>query len=160
MKKLFVLTAVTVLISQFSYAQFKEVPYETKSKLKSGNLILGFINPKNFSLTHWFSVSYVNIGGNSISLTSYTGRVSYKILRNLDLSADLTMQYSPFASLKYGTTGLNKEFQNSLTGIRLSRVSLNYRPAKNVFINLDYVNTPYNFYGNSDPYYLWNYQPW
>jgi hypothetical protein len=156
MKKLLVITAVTILMSQFSFAQFKDIPYETKTKLKSGNLIFGFINPKNFSLTHSFSVSYVNIGGNSISLTSYTGTLSYKILENLKLSADITMQYSPFASLKYGTDALNKDFQNSLTGIRLSRVSLNYKPAKNVFINIDYVNSPYYLYGINDPYYLWN----
>src|SRR6266542_1118995 len=115
MKRIFVITAVTVLMSQVSFGQFKDIPTETKTKLKSGNnLWFGFINPKNFSLTHSLSVQYVTYGGNSISLTSYTGTLSYKILENLKISADVSMQYSPFASLSGATTAMNKDFQNSL----------------------------------------------
>jgi hypothetical protein len=156
MRKIFVITAVIIFVSQISSAQSKDIPTETKTKLKSENLWFGFINPKNFSLKHSFAVQYISYGGNSISLTSYTGTLSYKILDNLNISADLTMQYSPFASLGSASRSINKDFQNSLTGIYLSRVSLNYRPAKNVFINIDYINSPLNSYYWNNHYSLWN----
>jgi hypothetical protein len=156
MRKIFVITTVIVLMSQVLNAQFKDIPTETKTKLKSGNLWFGFINPKNFSLKHSFSVQYMSYGGNSISLTSYTGTLSYKILDNLHISADVTMQYSPFASLGSANASINKDFQNSLSGIYLSRVSLDYRPAKNIFINIDYINSPLNFYHLNNYYSIWN----
>jgi len=70
MRKIFVITAVIFSLSQIMNAQFKDIPAETKTKLKSSNLWFGFINPKNFSLKHSFSVQYMSFGGNSISLTS------------------------------------------------------------------------------------------
>ena len=50
MRKIFVITAVIISLSQIMNAQFKDIPAETKTKLKSSNLWFGFINPKNFSL--------------------------------------------------------------------------------------------------------------
>jgi len=140
------------------YSQFKEIPKETQTKLKSGGLILGFINPKNFSLQHSVNLSYVTFGNSSVSLASYTATMSYKILKNLKLSADVTMQYSPFASLGSNNSVLNKDFQNSFNGLNLSRVSLEYKPAENMFINIDYINNSNNNY-LYDNYYnrYWNY---
>jgi len=146
--------------SNTAYSQFKEIPKETKLKLKSGNgLILGFINPKNFSIEHSFNLSYSSIGDASYSLASYTARLNYKIIDNLKLSADVTMQYSPHASLGANNTSLNKDFQNSLNGINLSRVSLQYKPSENMYINLDYINNSNNFYWYDNNYYnrFWDY---
>lgn len=156
MKKIFVITTLIILISGVSFAQFKDIPSETKNKLKSEKLWFGFINPKNFSLKHSFSAQFISFGGNSVSLTSYTGTLSYKILDNLQISADLTLQYSPFASLYSASKLENQNFQNSLGGIYLSRVSLDYRPAKNIFINIDYINSPYNLFYLNNPYSIWN----
>lgn len=141
------------------YSQFKEIPKDTKVKLKSGSgLIFGFINPKNFSIQHSFNLSYATFGDASYSLTSYTATLNYKILDNLRLSADVTMQYSPFASLGANNTSLNKDFQNSLNGINLSRISLQYKPTENMFINVDYINNN-NLYLYDNYYYnrFWNY---
>jgi hypothetical protein len=154
MKKLSLIAVIIVLLTNFSFAQFKDIPLETKTKLKSGNgLILGFINPKNFSINHSFNMSYMTGGNTSLSIASYTATLSYKILKNLKLSADVSMQYSPYASIGSNNPAINKDFQNSFNGISLSRVSLSYRPAKNMYINIDYVNTrnPYiydNYYNN------------
>lgn len=152
MRKLSIILILSALLGSLSYAQYKEIPYETRVKLKSNNMILGFINPKNFSLRHSFNLSYQTFGSGSYSIASYTGTLSYKILENLNVSADVTMQYSPFANLGSSNSVLNKDFQNSLNGVYLSRVSLNYRPFKNMFINIDYVNNrnsyllPYDYY--------------
>lgn len=161
MRKLSIILIISALLGSLSYAQYKEIPYETRVKLKSNNMILGFINPKNFSLRHSFNLSYQTFGSGSYSIASYTGTLSYKILENLNVSADVTMQYSPFANLGSSNSVLNKDFQNSLNRVYLSRVSLNYRPFKNMFINIDYVNNrnsyllPYDYYFSrwSDIYY-------
>ena len=158
MKKLSIIATVLVLAVSFSYSQFKEIPKETKTKLKSSNLILGFINPKNFSLTHSVNMSYGSYGNASVGLASYTATLSYKVLKNMNVSADVTMQYSPYASISSDPL-VNKDFQNSLNGINLSRVSLNYRPFKNMFITVDYVNlknNPYGYYNNSFYNSYWN----
>jgi hypothetical protein len=144
-----------IIITTVSNAQFKDIPYETKTKLKSNNLILGFINPKNFSINHTFSMSYGTYGDASVSLASYTATLSYQILKNLNISADVTMQYSPFAKIGSQSNAFNKEFQNSFNGINLSRVSLNYRPFKNMFISIDYYNIKNNYLFWDNYYNRW-----
>ncbi len=157
MRKITFTIIMLALFSSFSFAQFKEIPKETQTKLKSNNLIFGFINPKNFSFTHTINMSFITSGDASASITSYTGSLSYKILDNLKLSADVTMQYSPYATLGSSNPLLNKDFQNSLNGIYLSRVSLDYRPFKNVFINIQYVNNKNNNFWFDDYYFSrWN----
>jgi hypothetical protein len=141
------------------YAQFKEIPKETKLKLKSGNgLILGFINPKNFSINHSVNMQFVSSGNSSLSLASYTATLNYQFLKNLNVSADVTMQYSPYASLGLNNSVLDKDYQKSFNGINLSRVSLQYRPAENMFINIDYIDNS-NLYLYDNYYYnrFWDY---
>src|SRR6185295_14572834 len=102
-----------ILTSGISFAQYKGIPKETQTKLKSNNLIFGFINPKNFSMQHSINISYQSFGNSSVSLTSYTNTMSYKIMDNLRVSADVTLQYSPFASIGGLSPLANKDFQNS-----------------------------------------------
>lgn len=154
MRKISIIAVALALFTGLSFSQFKEIPKETKSKLKSGNgMILGFINPKNFSISHSVNMSYMTGGNTSVSLTSYTATLNYKILKNMNISADVTMQYSPYASIGSNNPAINKDFQNSLNGINLSRVSLDYQPFKNMFISVDYVNLKGNPFYNDNNYY-------
>lgn len=160
MKKLSLIAVILALVTGLSFSQFKEIPNKTKTQLKSGSngLILGFINPKNFSITHSFDMSVQTGGNSSVSLASYTATMNYKILKNMNLSADVTMQYSPYASIGSNNPAINKDFQNSLNGINLSRVSLDYQPTKNMYISISYVNHKNSLYGY-DNYYdnpFWN----
>jgi hypothetical protein len=157
MRKITFIIALIAIVSNITFAQYKEIPYETKTKLKSSSgLILGFINPKNFSLTHSFNMSFVSSGNANLSLASYTATLSYNVLKNLKINADVTMQYSPFASIG-GTSAVNKDFQNSFNGINLSRVSLDWRPAKNMYFSFNYINNK-NGYWYNDLNYMnrWN----
>ena len=154
MKKLSLIVVILALVTGISFSQFKEIPNKTKTQLKSGSsgLILGFINPKNFSMSHSFNMSVQTGGNTSMSLASYTATMNYKILKNMNLSADVTMQYSPYASIGSNNPAINKDFQNSLNGINLSRVSLDYQPTKNMYISINYINQKNNLYWN-DNYY-------
>jgi len=159
MRKLALTAVIIALVTGISFSQFKEIPKETQSKLKSGNgLILGFINPKNFSLTHSINLSYQTMGNSNVSLTSYTATLGYKVMDNMNISADVTMQYSPYASIGSNNPAANKNFQNSFNGVSLSRVSLDYKPFKNMFITIDYVNTKNNqyWYDNNYNNRFWN----
>jgi len=152
MKKISILIFALLIMSSISFAQFRDVPLETKNKLKSNNLILGFINPNNFSISHSFNMSFGSSGSSSVSLAAYTATLAYKLNENMHLSADVTMQYSPFASLGSSNSAINKDFQNSFNGINLSRVSFDWKISKNAFLSFNYVNNKNNsYFGN--PYY-------
>lgn len=160
MKKLALTAVILALVTGISFSQFKEIPSKTKTKLKSGSgMILGFINPKNFSISHSFGMSVMTGGNTSVSLASYTATMNYKILKNMNLSADVTMQYSPYASIGSNNPAINKDFQNSLNGINLSRVSLDYQPTKDMMISINYFNTKGSYYGY-DNYHNGYYNPY
>jgi hypothetical protein len=154
MKKVSIIALTIVLLTGISFSQFKEIPKETQTKLKksSSGLILGFINPKNFYLNHSVNLSYQTLGNSSVSLTSYTATLGYKVMDNMNISADITMQYSPYATIGSNNPAINKDFQNSFNGINLSRVSLDYKPFKNMYISIDYVNNKNNLYWYNDYY--------
>ena len=138
--------------SNISFAQYIEVPNQTTQLKNSNGLILGFINPKNFSIQHSFNMSYGSFGNEQVSLASYTATMTYIIRDNMKLSADVTMQYSPFASISGLSASGNRDFQNSFNGINLSRVSFDYKPVKNMFISINYFNNKNNNYN----YWLYN----
>ncbi|MEO6696141.1 MAG: hypothetical protein ABIY50_09490 [Ignavibacteria bacterium] len=152
MKKTIAMMFAFVLISNITFAQFKG--YDDKgpsSYKKSNNLLLGFINPKNFTMKHSFNVSMMTTGQGNISLTSYINTMSYKISDKFDVSADVKFQYSPFASSRLGLNYSNS-IQNNLSGVFLSRASLNYKISDNASFNFqyrrydesDYFNDYYN----------------
>ncbi len=156
MRKISILLAVLVVMINISYAQFIGIPEETKKEIQNNHLILGFINPKNLSFHSSIGMSYNTFGGTSYSLTSYTGTLAYKIRDNMNVSADVTMQYSPYANAGTNNLADNKSFQNYLSGINLSRLSFSWAPAKNFFINFEYLNNKYNnnyFNGYNNFYY-------
>ncbi|MEO8664562.1 MAG: hypothetical protein ABI462_03620 [Ignavibacteria bacterium] len=136
MKKIIVALVVILMSSTLSHAQFKE-PEKTPSYKSTGNLILGFINPNNFTMNHSFNVSMISTGYGNVSLTSYVNSMNYKISDRFNVSADVKFQYSPFASSKFGTSN-STALQNNLSGLFLSRASLNYKISDNSFINFEY----------------------
>jgi len=161
MKKIIVMIFAFALASNITVAQFKG--YDDKgpsSYKKSNNLLLGFINPKNFSMKHSFNVSMMTTGYGNVSLTSYINTMSYKISDRFDVSADVKFQYSPFASSSLGQSYTNS-LQNNLSGVFLSRATLNYKISDNAFINFqyrrydesDYLN---DFYNPFSPYSRYN----
>lgn len=146
MKKIFVMLTALVLISNITFAQFKG--YDDKgpsSYKKSNNLLLGFINPKNFTMKHSFNVSMMTTRTGNVSLTSYINTMSYKISDKFDVSADVKFQYSPFASSSLGQS-YSSSLQNNLSGVFLSRASLNYKISDNASINFQYRRYDENDY--------------
>ncbi|MDZ4710692.1 MAG: hypothetical protein SGI89_00035 [bacterium] len=149
MKKIFAILAVFVLTSQLSFAQFKKYDDKKPSYKSSNNLLLGFINPNNFSMRHSFNVSMMTTAYGNVSLTSYINSMNYRISNKLDVSADVKFQYSPFANSNLGSA-YSTSLQKNLSGISLSRASLNYKISDNAFINFEYREVDESDYFNNN----------
>lgn len=154
MRKITFIWIILAVFVNVSLSQFIGIPDDTKKEIQNNHLILGFLNPKNLSFHSTINMSYNTYGGVSYSLASYTGTLAYKLRDNMNVSADITMQYAPFANLGTNDLAANKNFQNYLSGINLSRLSFNWAPAKNFFINFSYINNKFgNYFNGFDNYY-------
>jgi hypothetical protein len=147
MKKLFLI--MVLLISTISFAQFK-YQIENRPAIHDGiiknntpSLVLGFINPNNFSMHHSFDLSYSAFGNNGMALGVYTNSMLYKFADNLNIQADISLVNSPYNSF-------GKDFSNQINGLYLTKASLNYKPWENFTINIQYRRNPLGYY---NPYY-------
>lgn len=155
MKRLIILLALLISTSNISFAQYKLGDNKNPNSLKpydnsSNNKILGFINPKNFTMNHSFNMSMVSSRYGNVSLTSYINTMNYQISDRFNVSADVKVQYSPFASSNMGQT--NSSLQNNLNGVFLSRASMNYRISDYSSINFEYRRIDESDYYNNDFY--------
>lgn len=147
MRRIILMFVMVVVVITSAFAQFKEQvgskPDVYQSIIQGGQRsYLGFFNPANLFMKHTFSVSYLSIGGKGMLINSYTNSILYRFSDNLNLQTDISFVNSPFGSL-------GKGFSNSINGIYINRVELNYRPLNNILINIQYRQIPF-FY---DPYY-------
>jgi hypothetical protein len=137
MKKTILIVFLVIFAFSGAYPQFKK---NDKPINKSTNsMILGIFNPKNFSMTHSFQVSMLSSKYGSTSLTSYVNSMNYKFNEKLSVSADVKLQYSPYASSVFGNQ-FAKNMQNDMSGLILSRLSLDYKLSENSFIKLEFRN--------------------
>lgn len=143
--------AIILCIFAFSgaFSQFKK--NDKPINKSTNNMILGIFNPKNFTMTHSFQVSMLSSKYGNISLTSYVNSMNYKLNDKLSVSADVKLQYSPFTSSMFGSQ-YAKTLQNDLTGLTLSRLSLDYKLSETSFIKLEFRNlNDGSYYNNFNP---------
>lgn len=150
MKYLLILLLSLVIVNS-GYSQFKPIEKKTPYTAQTGNLILGFFNPKNFTMSHSFNVSMLSSSYGNLSLATYTNTMNYQFSKKLSVSADVSMQYSPFASSVYGT-GYSNQLQKDYSGLFLSRASVDYKISDNSFIKFEYRNVQNDPYGYN-PFY-------
>ena len=143
MKKLLFILILTASI--ISFAQFKDQVTQQPSvhdgliKNNTPSLVLGFLNPNNFSMHHSFNLSYSAFGNNGVALGVYTNSMIYKFADNLNIGADISLVNSPYSSF-------GKDFTNQINGLYLTRASLNYKPWENFTINVQYNRNPLGYY--------------
>jgi hypothetical protein len=133
------------------YADILNAQFKGPDEKYKNSSFLGLFNSKNFTMQHSFEVGFMNSAYGNISLTSYINRMNYKISDNMNISADIKLQYSPYVSSRYG-----KEFagqmQSDLTGLYLSRVAFDYKISDNAFFKFEFRNldgsSMYNNYYN------------
>lgn len=143
--------AIILCVFAFSgaFSQFKKI--DKPINKSTNNMILGIFNPKNFTMTHSFQVSMLSSKYGNISLTSYVNSMNYKLNDKLSVSADVKLQYSPYTSSMFGSQ-YAKSLQNDLTGLTLSRLSLDYKLSETSFIKLEFRNlNDGSYYNNFNP---------
>ncbi len=140
---------ILLIISSLTYGQFKE-ELDKKVDIRGGitnynpsSMLLGFIKPENFSMSHSFSMSYTASGQYGMALGVYTNSMAYKFNDQLNLQVDASVVNSPYSSL--GT-----QHSDAINGIYLSRAQINYQPSEDFFITFQYRNLPGGYYS---PYY-------
>ena len=146
MKKILLAIVILVFTAGVSNAQLIDDPKKDLNQ-STNNLILGIFNPNNFSMNHSFEVSYLSSSYGSASVTSYVNSMNYKFNDKFSVSADIRLQYSPFASSVHGAN-FSEQLQKDLSGISLSRLSVNYKLSENSFIKLEYRNVKNSLYNN------------
>jgi hypothetical protein len=137
MSKKIIIVILCFLAFSSAYPQFKN--NEKPINKSTNNLILGIFNPKNFSMSQSFQVSMLSSKYGNVSLTSYINSINYKFSEKLSVNADVKLQYSPYTSSVFGNQ-YSKNMQNDLSGLFLSRLSLDYKLSDNSFIKFEYRN--------------------
>ena len=148
MKKLFLI--FVLIFTSVVFAQYRDKGIEQPSvkegiTTENSNAIFGFLNSDDFIMRHSFSLNYTTFSGQSISMTSYTNSMFYRLMNNLNLQLDVSVLYSP-----YSTFG--DQFQKDISGVYISNASVNYHPWKDFSVHLQYSAMPYG-YGMYNPYY-------
>lgn len=145
MKKILLFAVALASINCFSQFKdkniFKPSIQEGMINNNTPSLMLGFINPENFSMSHSYSMSYTTSGNNGLALGVYTNTLRYKFAENFNMQVDASLVHSPYSSF-------GKNYQNQINGIYLSGAQLNYQPWKDVNISLQYRNIPGGFYND------------
>lgn len=149
MKKIFFFI---VLMSVASFGQLKEQlgngpkVYDSIVKSNTPSMIFGFINPNNFQMHHSYSLSYSSFGSNGLALGMYTNSMSYKFSDKLNVQLDASLIHSPYSSF-------GNDMMDQINGVYISKAALNYRPAENFLIHIQYSNNPYRYYSPFSRYY-------
>ncbi len=148
MKRILLIFAFIFAYSGVINAQLIDGDYEKEELNKStNNLILGIFNPANFSMNHRFEVSMIASRYGDASVTSYINSMNYKFNEDLSISADISLQYSPYANSIHGAH-YSEQLRNDLSGINLSRLSLDYKISENSFLKFEYRNIKNSLYDN------------
>ena len=148
MKRIILL--ITVISVSTVFGQFKDTGIEQPS-VKEGMVtenpggMLGFLNSEDFIMRHSFSLNYSTFAGQSVSMTSYTNSMFYRLMNNMNVQLDVSVLYSPYSTL-------GDQFQKSISGIYISNAAVNYYPWKDFSVHLQYSAMPYG-YGFYNPYY-------
>jgi hypothetical protein len=110
---------------------------------------LSLLNPDRFSMSHSYMMSLFSGGGEGHMVGLYMNTMKYQFSNPLSLTVHLGYMHQPFATA-------NAPRMTDANAV-LSGFELEYRPAKNFFLKIEYGATPalYNSYNRSRFWYGW-----
>ncbi len=103
------------------------------------NWLLGWFDANRFQMRQSYALSYSSMGGKGISLGEYTNSMFYQISDPLSVQFDLSFTHVPFSSF-------GNKLSNDLSGIRVSRAQLDYRPSENTLFQIQFRQIPAGSY--------------
>ena len=128
------LTFVATLPAQFkSDLQIGEIPTNLNGELDS-RPSLSLFNPERFDMSYGLSMSMMSNGQNMYSLTGLTNRISYLVMDNLKIDANLILYKSqmPFQQQNKFNNLLDIAYDAGIT----------YKPTDNSFLQLRFKSIP------------------
>ena len=131
-----IITFVATLPAQFkSDLQIGEIPTNLNGELDS-RPPLSLFDPERFDMSYGLSMSMMSNGQNMYSLTGLTNRISYLVMDNLKIDANIFLYKSqmPFQH--------QDKFRNQLDIAYDAGVT--YKPTDNSFLQLRFKSLPYN----------------
>ena len=130
------ITFVATLPAQFkSDLQVGRIPTNLNGELDS-RPSLSLFDSERFDMSYGLSMSMTSNGQNMYSLTGLTNRISYLVMDNLKIDANIILFKSqmPFQ---------NQDKFRSLLDIAYD-AGITYKPTDNSFLQLRFKNIPYN----------------
>ena len=127
---------VATLPAQFkSDLQIGEIPTNLNGELDS-RPSLSLFDPERFDMSYGLSMSMMSNGQNMYSLTGLTNRISYLVMDNLKVDANIILYKSqmPFQQ--------QDKFRNLLDIAYDAGVT--YKPTENSFLKIRFQSLPYN----------------
>jgi len=129
-------TFVAVLPAQFkSDLQTGEIPTNLNGELDSRQS-LSFFDTEKFDMSYGLSMSMMSNGQSMYSLTGLTNRISYLVMDNLKIDANIILYMSQIPFQK------QNKFNNLLDIAYDAGVT--YKPTDNSFLQLRFKSIPYN----------------
>jgi hypothetical protein len=133
---LVMISFVAILPAQFkSDLQIGQIPTNLNGELDS-RPSLSLFDPERFDMSYGLSMSMMSNGQNMYSLTGLTNRISYLVMDNLKIDANIILYKSqmPFQH--------QDKFRNQLDIAYDAGVT--YKPTDNSFLQLRFKSLPYN----------------
>ena len=127
---------VATLPAQFkSDLQIGEIPTNLNGELDS-RPSLSLFDPERFDMSYGLSMSMMSNGQNMYSLTGLTNRISYLVMDNLKIDANIILYKSqmPFQ---------NQDKFRNLLDIAYD-AGITYKPTDNSFLQFRFKNIPYS----------------
>ena len=127
---------VATLPAQFkSDLQIGEIPTNLNGELDS-RPSLSFFDPERFDMSYGLSMSMMSNGQSMYSLTGLTNRISYLVMDNLKIDANIILYKSqmPFQN--------QDKFRNLLDIAYDAGVT--YKPTESSFLQIRFQSLPYN----------------
>ena len=127
---------VATLPAQFkSDLQIGEIPTNLNGELES-RPSLSLFDPERFNMSYGLSMSMMSNGQNMYSLTGLTNRISYLVMDNLKIDANIILYKSqtPFQHQDKFRNQLDISYDAGIT----------YKPTDNSFLQFRFKSLPYN----------------
>ncbi len=96
------------------------------------------LNPDNFTMSHSYTISCFNLGGNTLSQGLYLNTLNYKFADPVMMQVRFGYLHHPF-----GMDGLNSINSNN-SKFFIQRAMIKYQPSKNFSFTIDYQQIPQN----------------
>ena len=127
-----------IILFNLCYGQFrseiplKRVPSNLNGQLNSDQY-LSIFDLDKFEMNQSFNMSMITTGVESFSLLSFSNQMSYSLMKNLKLNADVTIYNNPSAF----------QNRNSISGLDVAyNAGLIFQPTKNSFLKVQVIKSP------------------